>query len=46
LALELGCSLAEIEAMPHAHYIRWRAYMKWRAVQREHAANVAAARAR
>lgn len=46
LALELGCPLALVEAMPHDHYIRWRAYMTWRHAMQQHAANVAAARAK
>ena len=46
LALELGVTLDRIETMPHDQYIRWRAYMAWRAVQREHQRDVADMRAR
>lgn len=46
LALELGWSHGQIQALPNDEYIRWRAFMKWRQVQRDHQAAVAAARAR
>ena len=46
LALEIGCSLAEVRAMPYADYIRWRAYIRYRNAMQAHANDVAAMRAR
>ncbi len=33
------------EAMPHDQYVRWRSYLRWRAVQRQHQRDVAEMRA-
>jgi len=46
LALELGCTHGAIQMLPHAEYIRWRAYMTWRNSMRAHADDVAAMRAK
>lgn len=46
LALELGGDLDKVEQMPHDQYVRWRAYMTWRAVQRQHQRDVNEMRAR
>lgn len=40
LATELGWSHAQVQALSNDEYIRWRAYMKWRQVMRDHAAEV------
>lgn len=32
--------------LPHAEYIRWRAYWQWRAAMKEHEVKVAAMRMR
>ena len=45
LALELGEDVDYVEAMPHDRYVRWRAYMVWRAAQQQHAQDVADMRA-
>ena len=37
--------LDEFADMPHDHYVRWKAYLHWRNVQRRHAADVAEMRA-
>jgi hypothetical protein len=42
----MGRTHGEIGDIPHDEYIRWRAFMTWRAVQREHQQDVAAMRAR
>lgn len=30
LALDLGKTLGEVEAMPNAEYVRWRAFYRYR----------------
>ena len=44
LALELGWSHAQIQALSHDEYVRWRAYFEWRHAEEEHAGKVAAMR--
>ncbi len=46
LAAELGWSHGTVEELSNDEFVRWRAFMTWRAVERQHAADVAAARAR
>lgn len=41
LALEMRVDLDHVEAMPNDRYVRWRAFMAWRDVQRAHARDVA-----
>lgn len=46
LALHLGWSHAQVQALSHDEYIRWRAYWKWRDAMSQHEQKVAAMRAR
>ena len=46
LALHLGWSHAQVQALPYEEYVRWRAYMTWRAAHMEHEQKVANMRAR
>lgn len=46
LALHLGWSHGMVGELPHAEYIRWRAYWNWRAAMKEHDAKVQAMRLR
>lgn len=45
LALELGWSHAQVQQLPHDEYVRWRAFMAYRASMIEHERKVAAMRA-
>lgn len=46
LAEQLGKSLAEVRAMPHAEYVEWAAFYTWRHAAQDHAEAVAAMRAK
>lgn len=42
LAEELGKTLGEIDAMPHAEYVQWKAWTVFKRSMQDHARTVAA----